>query len=316
MDDNLVALYHDECLITNQIIKKWENCQPLHLSHDYCSQEWEIRLSIVDPITNTPMFNGVSQDMFVQVLEYLRSTCDDRSTVRETHEYCFKLPNIVNGSKNISYEPTTKMKNTKKSYIFNHIGGGRDISAKTIVSPNLDNNCFDTTHSFKQKLFTHDVRLSTKICDEGSAIISQNSFSICPTIFNIRLQHSSEFDINSEYLPDQVTTDLVRIKQRESFLFHSYQEEHSWRYDMTISWSGSCRTEAENNQRMGNSCYEIEIEYVPVESKLIQRQDEHEKYDRENKSKIEKRILSMLIKAKHLFSISQHNAGTHYIVNQ
>lgn len=75
---------------------------------------------------------------------------------------------------------------------------------------------------------------------------------------------SREAPVPAEMLPIIVpSTKHVRIKQRRSFIYTSERTGVVWRFDFTMSWSGTTKTKAETAQRAGAApVYELEIELV------------------------------------------------------
>ena len=72
----------------------------------------------------------------------------------------------------------------------------------------------------------------------------------------IRACVSTEQDVALSDLPKVVNPKCVRIKQRRTFI------KHPWRFDCTMSWLGTTRTEAERAQRTQPPVFELELELL------------------------------------------------------
>ena len=121
-----------------------------------------------------------------------------------------------------------------------------------------------TEHLLKRKI--HDLDLVTQPYESGSL---KPSFELVP---DLRISVSDEKQVSAEHLPDTVDPEYIRLKQRRSFVLNKY-----WRYDITRSWSGKTKAEAEQKQkgdakRKGGKdphvVNEIEIEMTNAEEYL------------------------------------------------
>jgi len=70
---------------------------------------------------------------------------------------------------------------------------------------------------------------------------------------------SREVPIPRSSLPTIVTPSFVRIKQRQSYIYGA------WRYDVTLTWSGTSKTDAEAKQHTCEPDYELEIECISTD---------------------------------------------------
>jgi hypothetical protein len=87
------------------------------------------------------------------------------------------------------------------------------------------------------------------------------------SVHDVRVSIKHELPVAEAELPDRVDTmQLVRIKQRKSFVYAS-PSGGTWSYDVTLVYAASTYTAALELVRLGTSTqYEIEIECVaPVE---------------------------------------------------
>lgn len=77
-----------------------------------------------------------------------------------------------------------------------------------------------------------------------------------------RIVLNIEQQLLTENLPTFVKPLYVRIKQRRSFTYMNPDKTVSWRYDLTLTWSGKNKHEAEKSQITNEPKYEFEIELV------------------------------------------------------
>ena len=78
----------------------------------------------------------------------------------------------------------------------------------------------------------------------------------------MRVALSRETPVGASVVPTSVQTDMVRIQQRKS-IYWSRQECKSppWCYEMSLTWAGKTRSEAEMSKAQTNECtHEFEIE--------------------------------------------------------
>ena len=86
----------------------------------------------------------------------------------------------------------------------------------------------------------------------------------------IRVAYSSE-KITNATLPAIVEPQHVRIKQRRFFTQESTSIKGAkWNYELTRTWSGKTREEAEHNQNTVQPVCEVEIEWQPPDSAFKQ----------------------------------------------
>ncbi len=91
---------------------------------------------------------------------------------------------------------------------------------------------------------------------------------------DIRISLSLEQEVDSELIPQIVQTEHVRIKQRKSFYYTPCGfSEPMWVFDMTLSWSGSCKAEAEKKQYSEAPIYEIECECLSPSAYRFYKQE-------------------------------------------
>lgn len=102
-------------------------------------------------------------------------------------------------------------------------------------------------HVFKTVLQKHDFKFHS---------LASSSISKTTSYLDLRLALNleEEYRDSLEFLPSAVTPKLVRIKHRKSFEYKGFS------VDFTKSWSGQTRSEAEQNQKMHKTFFELEIE--------------------------------------------------------
>lgn len=94
----------------------------------------------------------------------------------------------------------------------------------------------------------------------------QDPFQLVPTgVDTMRVSYSVEAPVPKQGFPELVRPLHVRIKQRRSFVLESTGiEGAAWRFDLTRTWSGRTREEAEQLQRGGcPAVCEVELEWIP-----------------------------------------------------
>lgn len=109
-----------------------------------------------------------------------------------------------------------------------------------------------------------------KIGVRSSCIALQTSSAMTSAGANtIRIAYSSEQIINTQ-LPMLVLPTYVRIKQRRVFVLDSTAFPNaSWRFELTRTWAGTTREEAEHEQNSAPPVCEVEIEWDPPSASII-----------------------------------------------
>lgn len=207
--------------------------------------------------------NGIPEELFLHISEFLEN-CDDWSCIipnQETHDYYFHVSNNYNGTK----------KNSTQKFIPN-VPIDKNIEIRSEVSFLLQTKQIKIDHTHKQKKMVHDFSLAH--C--GPAKLNFDLFA--------RVQLSKEYHIDKKKLTKSVNPNHVRIKQRTSFIKYQGDSNQSpgWKFDLTKTWSGRTRAEAEENQRLKNIVYEFECEIL--------------NFDKVDPNMIPHTILSLLLK--------------------
>ena len=88
----------------------------------------------------------------------------------------------------------------------------------------------------------------------------------CPldsNVGHVRIAVSEEIPVSKDDLPSVVMPVYVRFKQRRSYTERSSNKDSFWRYDLTKSWSGKTKQDAEQKSQGMPPVYEVEVEWVP-----------------------------------------------------
>ena len=93
----------------------------------------------------------------------------------------------------------------------------------------------------------------------------EDPFHLVPTgVDTMRVSYSTETPVAKKSFPDIVRPIYVRIKQRRSFILESSaMEGAAWRFDLTRTWAGRTREEAEQQQHESPAVCEVELEWIP-----------------------------------------------------
>ena len=88
---------------------------------------------------------------------------------------------------------------------------------------------------------------------------------ILPTdVGAIRLAQAEEITLDQQQLPSVVTPTYIRIKQRKTFFLDSRKHDGAkWKFELTRSWGGKTREEAEIFQNTTEPTNEVEVEWLP-----------------------------------------------------
>ena len=110
-----------------------------------------------------------------------------------------------------------------------------------------------------------DRKASACVALARQATEEDSPFALIPTgVDAMRVSYATETPVKKESLPQLVRPLHVRIKQRRSFTLPSTAlEGAAWRFDLTRTWSGSAREEAERRQHEEPPVCEVELEWVP-----------------------------------------------------
>lgn len=83
-------------------------------------------------------------------------------------------------------------------------------------------------------------------------------------LYDVRVSLNYEKTLTQEEIPECINPSSVRIKNRKSFYYKSDNlpsYDPIWKFDVTRSWTGYSKTDAEHKQRKNESTvYEIELE--------------------------------------------------------
>jgi len=91
---------------------------------------------------------------------------------------------------------------------------------------------------------------------------------------DIRISLSVEYEIDEAFVPEVVQPEYVRLKQRKSFFYTPLGfSEPIWVFDMTLSWSGDSKSDAERKQYSEPPIYEIECECLSPMAYRLHKQE-------------------------------------------
>ena len=125
---------------------------------------------------------------------------------------------------------------------------GGNIRSTVQFQPDSARKSIDIVHLLKKRLSKLDVAYQ----GEGTE-----------SAYNMRFTLAQEVTIDKDDVPDIVKPRFIRIKKRREF------SKGCWRFDLTKTWSGATRIEAE--QKMNSEpIYEVEVECIDPKSYLSQ----------------------------------------------
>jgi len=90
--------------------------------------------------------------------------------------------------------------------------------------------------------------------------------------YDLRVSLTYEAHVSEQELPAVVNPTSVRIKSRKSFYYKSEDfpaPEPLWRFDITRSWCGPDRSQAEWKQRQNDTTYEVELECLNPRALMV-----------------------------------------------
>tara|TARA_B110000046_G_scaffold183574_1_gene219940 strand:+ start:2682 stop:3389 length:708 start_codon:yes stop_codon:yes gene_type:complete len=99
-----------------------------------------------------------------------------------------------------------------------------------------------------------DSEVVQKVCVKQVVVRDEKSGNAC------RVALSKEFPVEMSRLPLSTTTNRVRIQQRKVYTWSSNGTAPQWQYEISNTWSGDTRGDAETNKTNCAPTYEFEIE--------------------------------------------------------
>ena len=131
-----------------------------------------------------------------------------------------------------------------------------------------------TTASFKTDSKTGRKHIVTEHIRKYTRSKMDFQYHGSPTEFryDIRVGLNYEEKVSDQELPSIVNPSSVRIKSRKSFYYKSEDfpsSEPLWRFDITRSWNGLSRSEAEIKQRNGETTFEVELECLNPRALMV-----------------------------------------------
>lgn len=90
--------------------------------------------------------------------------------------------------------------------------------------------------------------------------------------YDLRVCLNYEEKVPDQELPSIINPNSVRIKSRKSYYYKSEEypsSEPIWKFDITRSWTGHSKSEAEMKQKNGETNYEIELECLNPRAAMV-----------------------------------------------
>lgn len=146
------------------------------------------------------------------------------------------------------------------------------VNAKVRTTVCYESGSIVKKHMVKTKMQQETLKINTRHDEHIRTFKSENE---CP---DIRISLSLEQEIDDDKIPEMVHPTFVRIKQRKTYLYapHGFAKP-VWRFDMTMSWCGDTKSDAEKTQRNEAPIYEIECECLAPTAYRLHKH-EQEKY--------------------------------------
>ena len=166
------------------------------------------------------------QDLDAILTKFESSGFEEETPWTETHDYFYRvqLPcGVANGG------PP-------------HGGKTEAVEVRSTMQPDIDDLKLRVNHIAKQR--------------KSMAVLAGASDQCWKIVL------SKEVPLEASVLPQVATPHLVRIKQRRSFVYRSARSGLSWRFDFTLSFSGTTKTEAEQRQQREDATFEFEVELL------------------------------------------------------
>jgi len=122
-------------------------------------------------------------------------------------------------------------------------------------------------HIHKDRIDSVTLKL---VCNNGVMAAAGGN---APYLLDVRVDLNREQEIRDDdpRLPHLQNTSHVRIKQRRSYLYASTGAlQPTWQFDVTFSWSGQTKTQAERQQKETPPICEIECELLNPRYMLLE----------------------------------------------
>lgn len=208
-----------------------------HHHHQHSFLELEMRLGTAEPNNDDCSFAASTDKNFVMFVLHLFSTCTEWSLVEEWREI-----------HDYFLFDADQQQQRRRSIIFDF--ETNSVKQESIAKKRLCDMVIRNPH------FYYDFRLSLSMESPVSGETSSNPNAAAVVVEECR---------------------HVRIKQRKTFYYTSKgSHTPTWKFDVTLSWSGRTKQEAEMRQIHGDPCYEFEIECVGIANYLLQLPENEE----------------------------------------
>jgi hypothetical protein len=121
---------------------------------------------------------------------------------------------------------------------------------------------WEDVHEYKYTVGTDTVRTNVHISNSVSLTHTVNHRL---DVINLKMLNHGlvrgyvkvDTPMLAENIPETITPSVVRIKKRKTFT------KNAWKFVVSKIWKGTSRSSAENAQSMGDTVYDIEIEFKP-----------------------------------------------------
>jgi len=141
------------------------------------------------------------------------------------------------------------------------VGATRDAEVRMVLStdPTRDSgpNAHRVDHVEKRRIDNVNVRTLVDY--------PLGSCGVPSDWWDVRFSLSEETCVDPEHLPQIANLRHVRFMVRQTYAYRSASDGYLWHYDVSRTWSGTTRAEAEQKMKRGATpVYEIEIELAEV----------------------------------------------------
>ena len=238
--------------------------------------------------------SGVSKNFIEKVLT-LFAICKywvEVSDWEETHDYYYTIKSTQRSQSNqTSFSSSLSSSSTTNSYpigssLSSSSSSSSSSSTSLITNPSQYYE-IRTTAKFqidprtqKKRMITEHIRkMSIKKIDFRHVDQNPSTQTFTPfhhnwlgANYDIRIGLNYEEQVPESDIPSIINPASVRIKSRKSFLYKPHHTEAKypvWKFDITRSWTGKTKTEAEKKQKNGDTVFEIELECLNPKALMV-----------------------------------------------
>lgn len=244
------------------------------------SFELEARLGVLKSGQQDGFTPGVSHSFMERTLAMLNTFqghWKKETPWEETHDYYYLTSpdkSMVRTTSTFYSDPTTGKKEIRTTHI-RKIGHKKlDYRFMSSILPTL----LPPDRVSRRKSVRHLSERTTR--NSPSVLRTEQSLSVCEIAprYDLRVVLNYEEKIHRKDLPNIINPSFVRIKSRKTFFYTSENFPSSspiWRIDLTQSWSGKSKSEAEIAQKTQEPVYEIELECLNPKALMISPKHDH-----------------------------------------